>query len=216
MYSLLLCSSVYAGAVWFHFTSARPRDGLASFAGRSLTSTSRPSFSLVLHRLPRTLVFPVLPPRLLSGSRFPRRTHLHLLVLPSDLWVAENWPKRSRKNRRESDLLSSFSSFSSSSAFSASSFFLFFARISYVCVQRAPTALRERDHLFSERPTDTSLITSGLDSCGCLKRAPGRDTGTVTPRLLTSFSRIPNLWVLFVVFSILILSGQRCTLQYDK
>lgn len=72
--SLLLCSSVYGGAVWFHFTSARPRDGLASFASRSLTSTSRLSSSLVLPRLPRTLVFPVLPLRLffLLGSYRPQ------------------------------------------------------------------------------------------------------------------------------------------------
>ena len=74
-YSLLLHSSVYDETVWFHFTSARLCDGLASFACRSLTSTSRPSSSLVLHRLPRALVFPVLPshllpPRLLSNSVF--------------------------------------------------------------------------------------------------------------------------------------------------
>lgn len=46
--------------VWFHFTSARPRDGLASFASRSLTSASRPSSFLVHHRPPCALLFSVL------------------------------------------------------------------------------------------------------------------------------------------------------------
>jgi len=69
-----LCSSLYGSTVWFHFTSARLRDGLASFACRSLTSTSRPSSSLMFHRLLRALVFLVLLPRL--SSRLPRRTHL--------------------------------------------------------------------------------------------------------------------------------------------
>lgn len=79
MCSLLLCSSVYGGAVWFHFTSARPRDGLASFASRSLTSTSRLSSSLVLPRLPRTLVFPVLPLRFFS-SLAPYRPQVFLVA----------------------------------------------------------------------------------------------------------------------------------------
>lgn len=83
MLSLLLCSSVYGGAVWFHFASARPRDGLASFASRSLTSTSRLSSSLVLPRLPRTLVFPVLPLRfffLLGSLIGPRFSSSHSLA----------------------------------------------------------------------------------------------------------------------------------------
>lgn len=137
---------------------------------------------------PRALVFPVLPPRLLpprllSNSCLPRHIHLHLLVMSSDLCVAENWPKKkSRKSQRESDLFVLLSSLLQ--------YFLCFIALSSsssrgfppLCVQGAPTASREKDRLFSERPTDTSLITSGLDSCGCLRRAPGRDTGTVAPR----------------------------------
>lgn len=70
------------------------------------------------------------------------------------------------------------SSFFSSSALSAASFFHPPLRADFLRVR----ATREGNRLFSERPTDTSLITSGLDSCGCLRRAPGRDTGTVAPR----------------------------------
>lgn len=173
--------------VSFHICKASRRSSKFCLC-RSLTSISRPSSFLVLHRLPRALLsFPFFLLVFFLGSyrnsRLPRRTRSHLLVLPSDLWVAENWPKRSRKNRRKSDLPSSFLLAPLLRHFLLHlSSFLYFAQISCVCVQRASTASRERDRLFSERPTDTSLITTGLDSCGCLRRAPGRNTGTVTPR----------------------------------
>lgn len=77
--------------------------------------------------------------------------------------------------------------------------FLLFARIS--CVERAPTASRERVRFFSERPTDTSLITSGLDSCGCLRGAPGRDTRTDVTSRSRQASREFQTSALFVIFS---------------
>lgn len=63
-----------------------------------------------------------------------------------------------------------------------SSFLLFAHDFLRVRATRADSFARDGSPLFSEHPTDTSLITSGLDSCGCLRRAPGRDTGTVTSR----------------------------------
>lgn len=109
--------------VWFHFTSAKPRDGLASFACRSLTSTFL-SFSFVFHRPPCALVFFFLF-GFLSNSRFPRRTYL--LVLPFDLRVVENQSKNKAGKIEQHSIcfLFSFSlsSFASSPSFSSSQIF---------------------------------------------------------------------------------------------
>lgn len=121
------------------------------------------------------------------GSRFPRRTHLHLLVLPSDLWVAENWPKRSRKNRSESELPSSFSS---SSTFSASSFSLPSLRAEISC---APTASREKGSFLLGTSNGYLPNYFGVGFLWVPERSPWTRNGNRNVALPANLSRIPNL-----------------------
>lgn len=165
--------------VWFHFTSARPRDGLASFASRSLTSASRPSSFLVHHRPPCALLFSVLfflllffvlVQSLIGIAVLLPCAHLRAFCLP----IYEP-PKIDRKGAGkigdQSDLRLWYLLFRFIFSFSSSSY------IFCVCVRWASILSckrkRERDHLFSECLTATSLITSGLDSCGYGQESPG-------------------------------------------
>lgn len=203
--------------VWFHFTSARPRDGLASFASRSLTSASRPSSFLVhpaLFSSPFSSFFSFSSSCSVS-YRYCGSSSLcpPARVLPSDLWAAENWPKRSRKNRRP---------VRSSSLVSAISFrllFLFFVvYIFCVCVRWASILSckrkreRERDHLFSECLTATSLITSGLDSCGYGQESPG-ETRDLRRRAWEASAWIPEFRI-FMIVSLNSLASPSFSIQF--
>lgn len=144
----------------FHFTSAKPRDGLASFACRSLTSTSHLSFSSIDHLALLSSSFSSLI-ELASSSH---RTHLHLLVLLPDLWAYSRKlaEKKAGKIEELFYLLSSFSFILSSSQI--------------FCLPVMRVGHSRRIVLFSERQTNSCLITSGLDSS--LRRAFGRDKET--------------------------------------
>lgn len=187
--------------VSFHICKASRRSSKFCLC-RSLTSISRPSSFLVLHRLPRALLsFPFFLLVFFLGSyrnsRLPRRTRLHLLVLPSDLWVAENWPKRSRKNRRKSDL-PSFSSCSSSSAFSASSLLLPLLRTDFLRMRatRVDSFAREGSPLLR---TSNGYLPNyyGVGFLWVPEKSPWAKHGNRDAALLASLSRIPNLCIFF-------------------
>lgn len=181
-YFALLYSFVYDRAVWFHFTSAKPRDGLASFACRSLTSTFL-SFSFVFHRPPCALVFFFLF-GLLSNSRLPRRTYLHLLVPPFDLRESPKIRRKEAGKIEEHSILFSTLFFFLFIIFRFISFLLFLTNL----LSAMSAGHSSRIVLFSECPTDSFLITLGLNSCGYLGRALRRDKRVALPHFFQSSS----------------------------
>lgn len=146
---LLSCSSLYRRyrLVSFHICKASRRSSkfcppVADLYLSSFFLPRPPSTNPALLSFPFFL--PVFLPRRLvpelTSSTSRSRSHLRACP-PSDLWVAENWPKRSRKSPEGGPRPAPSSI--SSSALSASSLFLsflHFAPISCACVQRAPTA----------------------------------------------------------------------------
>lgn len=200
--------------VWFHFTSARPRDGLASFASRSLTSASRPSSFLVhpaLFSSPFSSFFSFSSSCSVS-YRYCGSSSLcpPARVLPSDLWAAENWPKRSRKNRRP---------VRSSSLVSAISFrllFLFFV-VYFLCVRAMSVDSllwkKERERSPVLRMPDGYLSNYfGVGFLWVRARVPWRDTGSASSRL-GSFTWIPEFRI-FMIVSLNSLASSSFSIQF--
>lgn len=144
--------------------------------------------SFLFLRLPSTTLRSCLllsPRALLSSSRLPRvaPTCIFLFCLP----IYESSKivrKKNRKNRRVSDLLSSFSFF----------FFLFivlcfvFSSSQIFCLRVMRAGHSSGIVLFSECQMDSFLITAGLNFCGCLGRALGRDKRVALPLFQSSSS----------------------------
>lgn len=196
MCSLLLCSSVYGGAVWFHFTSARPRDGLASFACRSLTSTSHPPSSSIDY--PALLSFPFfLLIFFLLGSY---RTHVFLVALTCTFLSClpiYGSPKIDRKGagkilKAEGSptclLLFLLSPLLQRSLLYLSSFLLF-ARISCVCVCNTCRQLRARGIVPFQRPNGYLPNYFGVGFLWVPEKSPWARHGNRDAALLPGFSR---------------------------